>query len=116
MEINHTSYHIPTLDDTRILLEEGEQGVIRGCHEIKTINGVFNQKWRDETSYLLCLLIYTTGMRNSEIEKIRPCDIIKIKGCDFFDVSDVEGGRPLQVRRLGGSVPRFLSFLREQIV
>lgn len=34
---------------------------------------------------------------------------------DFFDVSDVEGVRPPQVKRLGGSVATFLNFLREQI-
>jgi len=38
----------------------------------------------------------------------------KTRGFDFFDVSDVDGERPEQVRRLGGGVERFLSFLREQ--
>ena len=38
----------------------------------------------------------------------------KTKDYDFFDVSDADGKRPSQVRRLGGGVERFLSFLREQ--
>jgi hypothetical protein len=38
----------------------------------------------------------------------------RTRDCDFFDVSDVPGERPAQVRRLGGGVERFLRFLREQ--
>jgi hypothetical protein len=38
----------------------------------------------------------------------------KTHSCDFFDVSDVDGERPAQVKRLGGGVERFLDFLREQ--
>jgi hypothetical protein len=36
------------------------------------------------------------------------------KDCDFFDVSDADGERPPLVRRLGGGVRRFVSFLCEQ--
>lgn len=35
-------------------------------------------------------------------------------GGDFFDVSEVPGVRPEEVERLGGSVSRFLEFLRGQ--
>jgi len=38
----------------------------------------------------------------------------KTKDFDFFDVSDADGKRPPQVRRLGGGVEKFMSFLREQ--
>ena len=33
---------------------------------------------------------------------------------DFYDVSDLEGVRPGQVKRLGGGIQTFLTFLREQ--
>lgn len=33
---------------------------------------------------------------------------------DFYDVSDLEGVRPGQVKRLGGGIQTFLNFLREQ--
>jgi hypothetical protein len=60
---------------------------IRGCHEIKKLSGVFNSEWvEDKRSYLLCLLIYSTGLRNSEIEKLTPDDIIKIDGCWFLNI------------------------------
>ncbi|MDR2903267.1 MAG: HAD family hydrolase, partial [Clostridiales bacterium] len=36
------------------------------------------------------------------------------KTADFFDVSEAAGERPACVKQLGGSVERFLSFLREQ--
>jgi integrase len=61
---------------------------IRGCHEINNVTGVFNKRWNDPVSYLLCLIIYTTGMRNSEIERIRVKDIIKIDDCRFINITD----------------------------
>jgi integrase len=61
---------------------------VRGCHEINSVRGVFDKKWEDQVSYLLCLAIYTTGMRNSEIERVKACDIIKIEECRFINVRD----------------------------
>jgi integrase len=60
--------------------------VVRGCYEIDKLKGVFNKRWNDELSYLLCLIIYTTGMRNGEIERIRVKDIVEIDGCHFIDI------------------------------
>jgi integrase len=59
---------------------------IRGCYEVNLLYGVFNKRWKDEYSYLLCLMIYTTGMRNSEIEKIQLKDIILIGNYRFIDI------------------------------
>ncbi|GBU27610.1 hypothetical protein R84B8_01144 [Treponema sp. R8-4-B8] len=58
----------------------------RGCYELERIKDVFSRKWKDELSYLLCALIYTTGMRNSEIKKIRMDDIQIIDGCRFIKI------------------------------
>jgi excisionase family DNA binding protein len=58
----------------------------RGCYNIDRIKGVFNKRWEDKTSYILCLIIYSTGLRNSEIEKIKFRDITKIGGCYFIDI------------------------------
>jgi integrase len=58
----------------------------RGCYEIDALHGVFNRRWTDKTSYLLCLLIYTTGMRNSEIERVQGTDIITIGDCRYIDI------------------------------
>jgi integrase len=58
----------------------------RGCYELDKLKSVFNKRWKDDTSQLLCLLIYTTGMRNSEINRIRLEDIINIEGCHFIQV------------------------------
>lgn len=60
--------------------------VKRMCYDIDKIKGVFNKDWTDKTSYILCLLIYTTGLRNSEIERIKYSDIMQIDGCYFIDV------------------------------
>ena len=58
----------------------------RGCYEAERIQGVFNKRWKGEEAYLLCLLIYTTGMRNSEIKQIKLADIQAVDGCRFINV------------------------------
>jgi site-specific recombinase XerD len=63
-----------------------EDQKIRGCYEVEKIKGVFNRQWKDDLSYLLCLLIYTTGMRNSEIVQITKDDIMRAGGCSFIDI------------------------------
>ena len=62
---------------------------IRGCHDLEKLNGVFNDEWaEDKRLYLLCLLIYSTGLRNSEIEKLKVSDILKIDDCCFLNVRE----------------------------
>jgi integrase len=70
-------------------LKMGAKSVkIRGCHPIDKMKGIFNIQWDDALSYLLCLMIYSTGMRNSEIEKIKAKDLIEIDGIYFVDIKD----------------------------
>jgi len=59
---------------------------ITGCFEINILKGVFNKKWENNISYLLCLLIYTTDMRNSEIERLQLKDIMNINNIHFIDI------------------------------
>jgi integrase len=59
-----------------------------GCYEVGKPDDVFNKTWKDELSYLLNLLIYSTGIRNSEMVFIRPQDIITINGCRFIDIKE----------------------------
>jgi len=61
---------------------------IRGCYEITKLKGVFNKKWENRLYYLLCLVIYTTGMRNSEIERMRVRDIVTVDKIRFIDIPD----------------------------
>jgi integrase len=66
----------------------------RGCHHIDALIGVFNAVWDDKISYFLCLLIYSTGLRNGEIERIRGKDIFSIENCRFINIveSKTENG------------------------
>jgi len=59
---------------------------IRNCYNINELKGIFNKRWPDELSYLLCLVIYTTGMRNSEMDRIQIKDIIKIGQYRFIHI------------------------------
>jgi integrase len=61
---------------------------IRGCHNLDKMRGVFNTEWDDSLSYMLCLMIYSTGMRNSEIEKIKAVDLIELDGVRFVNVRE----------------------------
>ena len=56
----------------------------RGCYELEKLKGVFNKKWKNEISCILCMLIYTTEMRNSEIRRIKLEDIQSMDGCKFI--------------------------------
>jgi site-specific recombinase XerD len=67
---------------------------IRGCYEIGKLKGVFNTRWQDRQSHLLCLMIYSAGLRNSEIDRVRLQDIIEINNIHFINVveSKTENG------------------------
>jgi len=76
-----------------------------GCYEIDKVKGVFNQEWKPaqpvgkisdkdaarseakvSAHHILCLLIYATGMRNSEINRLQLSDIVEIGGETFIDI------------------------------
>jgi site-specific recombinase XerD len=59
---------------------------IRGCHELTKLRGVFKTDWEDEISRLLLLMIYSTGLRNSEIARVRMKDIMTIEDVRFIKV------------------------------
>jgi integrase len=77
---------------------------VRGCHELVKVNGVFNQKWQNEMLYLLSLVIYSTGLRNSEMEQIQVKDLIMINGCRFIDVKKSKTENGLRMAPLHDSV------------
>ena len=97
--VNHYINHISLIFDH--LIQEGRVKInpckslvnlkggvekIRGCYEIPKLKGVFNKAWKDPFSFLLCLVIYTTGLRNSEIERIEVKDLITIDKTNFIDI------------------------------
>jgi integrase len=87
---------------------------LRGCYDIEQLKGVFNSPWDDPLSYLLCLLIYSTGMRNSEIEKLQAKDICQIDSCHFIDIKQSKTKNGVRLVPLHGFVFRRLSlFIRK---
>ena len=56
---------------------------IRGCYHVEELLGLFKEQWTDKKSYLLCSLIYSTGIRNSELQNLTVKNII-IKGNIHF--------------------------------
>jgi integrase len=69
----------------------------RGCLELGKIRGVFNKRWENAENKLMNMLVYTTGMRNSEIGRIKMEDIEEIKGIKFIEIkkSKTESGERL---------------------
>jgi integrase len=80
----------------------------RGCYELERLEGAFNERWPDQKLYLLCLLIYTTGMRNSEIARIRLKDIISLETCRFIDIKESKTGSGVRLAPLHETVYRKL--------
>jgi site-specific recombinase XerD len=74
--------------------EKAEDKKTHGCYELEKLKGVFNENWEDKKSYLLNLLIYSTGMRNCEITRFCKNDIVTMNGCRFIDIkkSKTENG------------------------
>jgi integrase len=58
----------------------------RGIYAIDTLKGVFSKQWENDLSKLLCEVIYFTGIRNSEIQRMRFNDIEKINNVLFLNV------------------------------
>jgi integrase len=58
----------------------------RGCHDIELLKGVFEEPWANETERLLCLLIYSTGMRNDEIKRATVSDVFERDGVHFISI------------------------------
>ncbi|GHV86980.1 hypothetical protein AGMMS50255_2760 [Spirochaetia bacterium] len=60
------------------------QGQSREIYELPEMKNAFSGVWNDKVSFLLNLIIYTTGARNGEIESLRVNDITNtIDGVDF---------------------------------
>jgi integrase len=59
---------------------------IRGCYSVEDLRGIFREQWEDRKSYLLCSLIYSTGLRNSELQNLKAKDIIAKKDVNFLNI------------------------------
>jgi integrase len=59
---------------------------IRGCYSLDELKGIFKTPWDDKKSFLLCSLIYSTGLRNSEIKNLKVKDIIAKDSVNFLNI------------------------------
>jgi integrase len=85
-----------------------------GCYEITKLKGVFNKKWDNQFNYLLCLIIYTTGMRNSEIEKIHFSDIFLLSDYYFINITESKTKNGIRIVPLHNFVYRkILSYINK---
>jgi site-specific recombinase XerD len=92
-------------NNVKSLIVTKEDKTIVGCHEIEKLKSAFTAgPWSDRLSYLLCLLVYSTGMRNSEIEGLRIEDLIEIEGCAFLDIKDSKTRNGVRLVPLHGFV------------
>jgi integrase len=101
--------HESAFDKVRMLRTGAKTADVRGCHELDNITGVFNTPWKDKLQYLLCLIIHTTGLRNSEIEKIQEKDLITVEGCRFINVKKSKTGNGVRMVPLHNFVYKQIS-------
>jgi len=59
---------------------------IRGCYSVDELKGIFKDTWKDKKSYLLCSIIYSTGIRNSELQNLKVKDLIVRENVDFLNI------------------------------
>ena len=59
----------------------------RGCHSLEDLLGIFKRKWEDKKAYLFCSLIYSTGLRNSEIQNLKAKDIVTKENIHFLNIT-----------------------------
>ena len=60
---------------------------IRGCYSLEELAGIFKTTWKDKKSWLLCSLIYSAGLRNSEILNLKASDCITKEGIAFLNIA-----------------------------
>jgi integrase len=60
---------------------------IRGCYSMEELAGIFREQWDDKKSYLLCSLVYSAGLRNSEIQNLTVNDIIARGNMHFLSIT-----------------------------
>ena len=60
---------------------------IRGCYSLDDLCGIFKTPWKDKKSYLLCSIIYSAGLRNSEIQNLKVTDITTKEDIDFLSIT-----------------------------
>jgi integrase len=60
---------------------------IRGCYSVEELRGIFREEWGDKKPYLLCSLIYSTGLRNGELQNLKAKDIIARESVNFLNVT-----------------------------
>jgi integrase len=60
---------------------------IRSCYQIEELSGIFREPWAERKSYLFCSLIYSTGIRNSELQNLTVKDIIAKEDIHFLNIA-----------------------------
>ena len=60
---------------------------IRSCFTVEELKGIFKEKWPEKKFYLFCSLIYSTGIRNGELQSLRVKHIILKGDLHFLNVT-----------------------------
>jgi integrase len=85
---------------------------IRGCYPVEELSGIFKEQWADKKSYLFCSLIYSTGIRNSELQQLTVKDIIVKGDVHFLNITKSKTGAGIRIVPLH---PKILKTLEEWV-
>jgi len=81
---------------------------IRGCYSMDELTGIFKDQWKDKKSYLLCSLIYSAGLRNSEIQNLRVKDIMVKEDIHFLNISKSKTSSGVRIIPIHSKIQRTL--------
>ena len=84
-------------------------GKIRGCYSLEDLAGIFKHQWEDKKSYLLCSLIYSAGLRNSEIQNLRVNDIIAKDDINFINIAKSKTSSGIRIIPIHQKIRKALS-------
>ena len=87
---------------------------IRGCYSIEDLAGIFKNQWEDKKSYLLCSLIYTAGIRNSEIQNLKVGDIILKEDIYFLSITRSKTSSGIRIIPLHPKIRKILKEWTEE--
>jgi site-specific recombinase XerD len=85
---------------------------IRGCFSMEELFGVFKDQWSDKKAYLLCSLIYSAGLRNSELQNLTAKDIVIRGDIHFLNITKSKTNAGIRMIPLH---PRIFKSLEEWI-
>ena len=95
-----------------IVTLRNQNNKIRGCYTVEELEGIFKDEWVEKKYYLFCALIYATGIRNGELQRLMVKHIIVKGDIHFLNITKSKTDAGIRLVPLH---PKILKALKEWI-